>query len=61
MARGANQKSKLLTLYLLLLERTDEDHQLSTQQIIEYLEEDPANKENVERIKNYLAVNGAKA
>ncbi len=29
--------------------------------IIEYLEEDPANKENVERIKNYLAVNGAKA
>ena len=28
--------------------------------IIEYLEEDPANKENVERIKNYLAVNGAK-
>ena len=29
--------------------------------IIEYLEEDAANKENVERIKNYLAVNGAKA
>ena len=29
--------------------------------IIEYLEEDEANKENVERIKNYLAVNGAKA
>ena len=29
--------------------------------IIEYLEEDPANKENVERIKNYLSVNGAKA
>lgn len=29
--------------------------------IIEYLEEDPANKENVERIKNYLAVNGAKS
>jgi len=29
--------------------------------IIEYLEEDPANAENVERIKNYLAVNGAKA
>ena len=28
--------------------------------IIEYLEEDPANKENVERIRNYLAVNGAK-
>ncbi len=28
--------------------------------IIEYLEEDPANNENVERIKNYLAVNGAK-
>ncbi len=29
--------------------------------IIEYLEEDPANDENVTRIKNYLAVNGAKA
>jgi len=28
--------------------------------IIEYLEEDPANNENVTRIKNYLAVNGAK-
>ncbi|MBQ6851622.1 MAG: orotate phosphoribosyltransferase [Oscillospiraceae bacterium] len=29
--------------------------------IIEFLEEDPANAENVTRIKNYLAVNGAKA
>ena len=29
--------------------------------IIEFLEEDEANRENVERIKNYLAVNGAKA
>ena len=29
--------------------------------IIEYLEEDPANAENVTRIKNYLSVNGAKA
>ncbi len=28
--------------------------------IIEYLEEDPASEENVTRIKNYLAVNGAK-
>ena len=28
--------------------------------IIEYLEEDPQNAENVARIKNYLAVNGAK-
>ena len=28
--------------------------------IIEYLEEDPANEENVTRIKNYLNVNGAK-
>lgn len=28
--------------------------------IIEYLEEDESNKENVDRIKNYLAVNGAK-
>ena len=26
-----------------------------------YLEEDEKNKENVERIKNYLAVNGAKS
>ena len=29
--------------------------------IIEYLEADPKNEENVTRIKNYLAVNGAKA
>ena len=29
--------------------------------IIEYLSEDPANDENVERIKKYLSVNGAKA
>ena len=29
--------------------------------IIEYLSEDPANEENVTRIKNYLAVNGANA
>ena len=28
--------------------------------IIEYLEEDPSNAENVARIRNYLAVNGAK-
>ena len=28
--------------------------------IIEFLEEDPANEENVTKIKNYLAVNGAK-
>ncbi|MCD8106834.1 MAG: orotate phosphoribosyltransferase [Oscillospiraceae bacterium] len=28
--------------------------------IIEYLEENPANAENVERIKNYLKINGAK-
>ena len=29
--------------------------------IIEYLEENPANRENVDRIKKYLEVNGAKA
>ena len=29
--------------------------------IIEFLEEDPANAENVARIRNYLTVNGAKA
>lgn len=29
--------------------------------IIEYLSEDPANEENIARIRNYLAVNGAKA
>ena len=28
--------------------------------IIEYLEEDEANRENVDRIKAYLAINGAK-
>ena len=29
--------------------------------IIAYLEENPANAENVARIRNYLAVNGANA
>lgn len=29
--------------------------------IIEYLEEDESNRENVDRIKNYLKINGAKA
>ncbi len=29
--------------------------------IIEYLEEDESNRENVDRIKAYLAVNGAKS
>jgi len=28
--------------------------------IIEYLEEKPEHTENVERIKNYLAINGAR-
>ena len=28
--------------------------------IIEYLEEDEANAENVQRIRNYLSINGAK-
>ncbi len=39
MAKGANQKNKLLFLYKLLTERTDEDHPLTTQQIIDILEE----------------------
>jgi len=39
MAKSANQKNKLLFLYKLLLERTDEEHPLSTAQIIEILEE----------------------
>jgi len=39
MAKSANQKSKLLFLYKLLLERTDEDHPLPTARIIEILEE----------------------
>ena len=39
MAKGANQKNKLLFLYKLLSERTDEDHPLATQQIIDILEE----------------------
>ena len=33
----------------------------TAEDIIEYLEADPKNEENVTRIKNYLAVNGAKA
>ena len=39
MAKSANQKSKLLMLYRLLLERTDEENPLSTVQIIDYLEQ----------------------
>ena len=39
MAKSANQKNKLLFLYKLLLEHTDEEHPLSTARIIEILEE----------------------
>ena len=39
MAKSANQKSKLLVLYRLLMERTDEENPLSTAQIIDYLEQ----------------------
>ena len=39
MAKSANQKNKLLFLYKLLLERTDEEHPLSTAQIIDILED----------------------
>ena len=39
MAKSANQKNKLLFLYRLLLERTDEEHPMTTAQIIESLEE----------------------
>ena len=39
MAKSANQKNKLLFLYKLLLERTDEDNPLTTAQIIDILEE----------------------
>ena len=39
MAKSPNQKNKLLFLYKLLLERTDEEHPMSTAQIIDILEE----------------------
>ena len=39
MAKGPNQKNKLLFLYQLLLRRTDEEHPLTTAQIIDILEE----------------------
>ncbi len=39
MSKGTNQKSKLLFLYQLLLERTDEEHPLTTARIIEILAE----------------------
>ena len=46
---------------ILDLSSAEIDELISTaKDIIEYLEEDPKNKENVDRIKNYLAVNGAK-
>ena len=38
MARSTSQKTKLLFLYQLLLARTDEEHPLSTQQIIDILD-----------------------
>ena len=38
MAKSANQKQKLLRIMEYLLENTDEDHVVSTQQIIAYLE-----------------------
>ena len=38
MAKGTNQKNKLFSIYQLLLERTDEDHPITTQQIINELE-----------------------
>ena len=46
---------------LMVVHRGDGSHEHKHfYDIIEYLEEDPANEENVTRIKNYLAVNGAK-
>ena len=38
MPRGAGQKQKLLLLEQLLLERTDEDHPMTTRALIEALE-----------------------
>lgn len=38
MAKGVNQKNKLFTIYQLLLERTDEEHPITTQRLIAELE-----------------------
>ena len=45
MSKGANQKLKLLYLYQMLLEQTDEDTPLSTAQIIAKLEENGVSAE----------------
>ena len=37
MARSANQKLKLLYLYRILMEQTDEDHPLTVQELIAQL------------------------
>ena len=37
MARSANQKLKLLYLYRILMEQTDEDHPLTVQELITQL------------------------
>ena len=54
MAKGANQKSKLLVLYQLLLERTDEENPLTTQQLIDHLEQ----KRHRGRAKEHLRRHG---
>ncbi len=40
MAKGANQKRKLLRLWQILCERTDEDHPMTTPELIRLLEEE---------------------
>lgn len=40
MAKGANQKLKLLRLWQILEERTDEDHPITTPELIQLLAQD---------------------
>ena len=54
MAKSANQKSKLLVLYRLLMERTDEENPLSTAQIIDYLEQNGIGAERKSIITQFL-------
>lgn len=45
MAKGTNQKAKLLRLYQILHERTDEEHPLTTQELIDLLAQEDISAE----------------
>ena len=60
MMETKGKKALSLCILRVLEQHADKAQPLSTRCIIEYLKEDDANAENVQRIENYLAINGAK-